>query len=90
MVNRMVPDTYSVSTGTALTSAQLATIMSTGTSTISAGNVLTDSNHGFSTSTLVGTGAIQSNPNYVLVLATGTTNVSYTYFGVDVSVVTNP
>jgi hypothetical protein len=84
---KLVGDSYGVNTGTSLTATQLASIMSSGTSTINTStDVLSDNNKGFKTSTLTGPGVLQSNPNLLLVLSDGN---SYTYFSVQVSVISN-
>jgi len=84
---KLVGDSYGVNTGTSLTSTQLASIMSSGTSTINTStDVLSDNNKGFKTSTLVGPGPLQTNPNLILVLSDGN---SYTYFSVQFSVISN-
>jgi len=84
---KLIADTYSVNSGTALTVAQLQTIMASGTSTINTStDVLSDNNKGFKTSTLVGPGAINSYPNMILVLSNGT---SYTYFSIQIQTVSN-
>lgn len=84
---KLVEDTYGVNTGTALTTTQLGTIMSSGTSTINTStDVLSDNNKGFKTSTLTGPGPLHSKPNMILILSDGT---SYTYFSVQYQVISN-